>query len=81
MYNSVDIFIMLIEGRKNLEFLKRTLIRNLEHSLCKIQHEESEYWKNEITETELMLDAVEHNLKRHYDEEMIHQSVYSIINS
>lgn len=73
---------MLIEGRKNLEFMKRTLIRNLEHSLAKLQQtNQSDYWKGEITETEMMLDAVEHNLKRHYDEEMIHQPVLPIMNS
>jgi site-specific DNA-adenine methylase len=57
---------MQIEGKKNLEFVKRALLSHLVN--CSVEALRSddkktiEYWDPEIDETNRMLDAIEKNL-------------------
>jgi hypothetical protein len=59
---------MQIEGKKNLELIKRSLLSHLVN--CSVEalrsddKKSKDYWDPEIAETNLMLDAVEKNLEQ-----------------
>lgn len=58
---------MIIEGKKNLELIKRALLSHLVCSVCSLRGDDKkthEVWDPEITETNSMLNAVEINLKQ-----------------
>lgn len=59
---------MQIEGRKNLELIKRALNSHLlycsEKALQSDEKTETEKWDPELKETQSLLDAVEENLRR-----------------
>jgi hypothetical protein len=63
---------MIIEGKKNLEFMKRALNSRLVncsgHALRSSDRETSEKWDPEIAQTNAMLDAVERNLEQFQEE-------------
>jgi hypothetical protein len=60
---------MIIEGKKNLEFIKRALLSHLVN--CSVEatratdKKTDEYWDPEIEDTKTMLTAVEHNLDQY----------------
>lgn len=64
---------MIIEGKKNLEFLKRALLsyRRVSCSIkAKIDDKISlDFWDTEIADGIIMLDAVEINLREFREEE------------
>jgi hypothetical protein len=63
---------MLIEGKKNLEFVKRACLSHLTYCALKsvqgTDKEMTEKWDPEIAETNQMLDAVEKNLERYRED-------------
>jgi hypothetical protein len=63
---------MQIEGKKNLEFIKRALLSHqVNCSLSALRADDKNtknFWDPEIEETKKMLDAVEKNLE-HFKEE------------
>jgi hypothetical protein len=64
---------MNIEGKKNLEFIKRALLSHLVNCSVKAIRDDdkktNEIWHPEIEETEKMLEAVEINLEQFKGEE------------
>jgi hypothetical protein len=73
---------MLIEGKKNLSFLKKALLSHLTYAVTKSmradERKKTEYWDPEIKETEEWLDAVEKNLSQLEPEEIQANSPGSI---
>lgn len=64
---------MQIEGRKNLEFMKRALLSHLGNcsteALRADDKKTQEVWDPEIKETKRMLEAVEINLEQFREEQ------------
>lgn len=63
---------MVIEGKKNLEFMKRAFLSHLTHLSYKAiratDKEVKEKYDPEIAETNAMLDAIEKNLERYKED-------------
>jgi hypothetical protein len=65
---------MLIEGKKNLEFIQRALKSHLVS--CSVEamraddKKQEQVWDPEIAETNAMLDAVEINLRQYKESEI-----------
>lgn len=72
---------MIIEGKKNLEFLKRTLHSHMivcsQKSLSASDKESIEKWDPEIAEINVWLDATEKNLDQFKEEEPATRMVHA----
>ena len=61
---------MVIEGKKNMSFIRRALLGYLVYSAQQLQKKPADVkvWDAEISEINRWLDAAEHNLGRYTDD-------------